>query len=130
MRRWIFLTAVLALAACEDGAPERNVTQVSAANPHSDQLKGMTELYRNLGLKRAIADNNQRCKRVDRGAYQQQYKTMAMWAVHCTDSGDWAIYIAPNGDVQVSACKYAAQLGLPECRVPAGGSTPPEKAPR
>jgi hypothetical protein len=131
MRIWAFVTmTALLLAACEDGTPEQNVTQVSAANPHSEQLKGMTPLYRNLALKRAIADNNQRCKRVDRGAYQQQYKTMAMWAVHCTDTGDWAIYIAPNGDVQVSRCKYARQLALPECRVPAEAASPPEEATR
>jgi hypothetical protein len=126
MKAWTALAALAFLAACEDGAPERNVTPVKAVNPYSDQLKGMSELYRNLGLRRAITDNNQRCKRVDRGGYQQQYQTMAMWAVHCTDSGDWAIYLAPNGQVQVSRCQYAKQLGLPECRVPA--ATAPEPA--
>ena len=105
----------LLLAGCEDGAPERNVTQVVAANPHSDQLKALSEPTRYLGLYRALRDNGQRCKRVDRGAYQQQYKTMAMWTAHCTDSGDWAIYIAPNGDVQVEPLRDAQELGLPEC---------------
>jgi hypothetical protein len=114
--------AALGLAGCEDGAPEQKVTKVVAANPHSDQLKGMSELYRNLGLKRAIADNGRRCRKVERGGYQQQYKTMAMWAVHCDDTGDWAVYIAPDGTVQVSPCRDARQLGLPECRVPAAAS--------
>jgi hypothetical protein len=109
----------LLLAGCEDGAPERNVTQVVAVNPHSDQLKALSEPTRYLGLYRALRDNGQGCKRVDRGAYQQQYKTMAMWTAHCTDTGDYAIYIAPNGDVQVSACKDARELGLPECRAAA-----------
>jgi hypothetical protein len=117
--------ALLLLAGCEDGAPERNVTKVQAANPHSEQLKNLSELYRFLGLRRAITDSNQRCKKVDRGAYQQQYKTMAMWAAHCTDTGDWAIYIAPNGQVQVSRCQYAKQLGLPECRVPPATAAEP-----
>ena len=107
------------LTACEDGAPERNVTQVVAANPHSDQLKALSEPTRHLGLYRALRDNGQRCKRVDRGGYQQQYKTMAMWTAHCTDTGDYAIYIAPNGDVQVSACKDARELRLPECKAAA-----------
>ena len=113
------------LAACEDGAPERNVTRVVAANPHSDQLKALSEPTRHLGLYRALRDIGQRCKRVDRGAYQQQHKTMAMWTAHCTDSGDWALYIAPNGDVQASPCADAKQLGLPECR---GGDAKPEPA--
>ncbi len=120
MRIWAtFGTIGLLLAGCEDGAPERDVTQVVAANPHSDQLKALSEPTRYLGLYRALRDNGRRCKRVDRGAYQQQYKTMAMWTAHCTDSGDWAIYIAPNGDVQVSPCRHAAQLGLPECQADA-----------
>ena len=120
MKAWTLLTAALLLAACEDGAPERNVVQVVVANPYSDQLKGMSELYRNLGLNRAIKDNNQRCKKVEGAAYQQQYKTMAMWVARCSDSGEWAVYIAPAGEVQVSQCRHAKELGLPECRpVPA-----------
>jgi hypothetical protein len=110
----------LILAACEDGAPERNVSRVAVANPYSDQLKGLSEPTRHLGLYRALRDNGRRCKRVDRGAYQQQYKTMAMWTAHCTDSGDWALYIAPNGDVQASPCGDARELGLPECALQTG----------
>jgi hypothetical protein len=109
----------LLLAGCEDGAPERNVTLIEAANPMSDQLKALSEPTRYLGLYRAIRDNGRRCKRVDRGQYQQQYKTMAMWTAHCTDTGDYALYIAPNGDVQVGACKDARELGLPECKAAA-----------
>ena len=120
MKAWVTIAAFAALlAGCEDGAPERNVTQVVAANPHSDQLKALSEPTRHLGLYRALRDNGQRCKRVDRGEYQQQYKTMAMWTAHCTDTGDYALYIAPNGDVQISACKDARELGLPECRAAA-----------
>lgn len=119
MKGWATYTGLaLLLAGCEDGAPERNVTKVQAANPHSDQLKALSEPSRYLGLYRALRDNGQRCKRVDRGAYQQQYKSMAMWTAHCTDTGDWALYIAPNGDVQVSHCRHAAELKLPRCSVP------------
>ena len=120
MKGWttIAVGAVL-LAGCDDGAPNREVTQVVVANPMSDQLKALSGPTRNLGLYRAIRDNGRRCKRVDQGAYQQQYKTMAMWTARCSDTGDYSIYIAPNGDVQVSACKDARELGLPECRPPA-----------
>lgn len=117
MRIWATMaTAAVLLAACEDGAPERNVTKVVAANPHSDQLKALSEPTRLLGLYRALRDTGQRCKRVDRGEYQQQYKTMAMWTAHCTDTGDFALYIAPSGDVQASPCGDAVELGLPVCR--------------
>ena len=117
-RTTVALCALL-LAGCEDGAPTRNVTKVVVANPMSDQLKALSEPTRNLGLYRAIRDNGRRCKRVDQGAYQQQYKTMAMWTARCTDTGEYALYIAPNGDVQVSACKDARELGLPECKAAA-----------
>jgi hypothetical protein len=108
--------AFLLLAACEDGTPEQNVTHVTAANTYSDQMKAMTPLYRNLGLWRAIRDAPERCKKVDNGAYQQDYRNMAMWTAHCTDTGQWALFIAPNGDVQVRACADAATLKLPACR--------------
>ena len=116
MKAWATMAAcAMLLAGCEDGEPEQGVTKVVAANPMSDQLKTLSEPTRYLGLYRAIRDNGRRCKRVDRGQYQQQYKTMAMWTAHCTDTGDYSLYIAPNGDVQVSACKDARELGLPEC---------------
>ena len=92
------------------------MTKVVAANPMSDQLKTLSEPTRNLALYRAIRDNGRRCKRVDRGAYQEQYKSMAMWTATCSDSGDWAVFIGPGGDVQVSLCKDARELGLPECK--------------
>jgi hypothetical protein len=119
--RATFTAIGLLLAGCEDGAPERNVTTVVAANPLSDQLKALSEPSRNLGLYRAIRDNGRRCKRVDSAAYQQQYKTMAMWTARCSDSGDWAVYIAPNGDVQVSPCGDSRELGLPQCALAQAG---------
>jgi hypothetical protein len=123
----------LLLAACEDGAPEPEGTRtkVRAANPVSDQLKGLSELYRYLGLRRAIVDSGQRCKKVDRGGYQEEYKSMAMWTAHCTDSGDWAVFIAPSGDVQVRRCGNLASLGLPLCKAqaPQPASAPASKAP-
>jgi hypothetical protein len=118
MKARLAIVLALASAGCEDGAPERNVTRVVAANPMSDQLKKLSEPMRLLGLYRAVRDNGQRCKRVDWGQYQEQHKAMAMWAVRCSDSGDWAVYIGPSGDVQVSPCKDAKELGLPECRIP------------
>jgi hypothetical protein len=117
MGRWLSIAAMALLAAgCEDGAPERNTIQVRAANPVSDQMKGMSEIYRYLSLRRAIMDTGNRCKKVDVGAYQEEYKTMAMWTAHCTDTGDWAVFIAPNASVQVRRCRNMAELDLPACR--------------
>lgn len=120
MRRMIPAAAaalgLLLLAGCEDGAPEQNRTSVKAANPTSGGLKALSEPNRYLGLRRAIVDTGQKCKKVDRGAFQQTYQNMAMWTAHCTDSGDWAIFIAPDGTVQTRRCGNLARINLPACR--------------
>jgi hypothetical protein len=114
----IVVAAALALAACGDGgAPEqRQVAKVEIANPVSEQLKGGNDLFRAIGLRRAIVDSGRRCKKVDGGGYQEQYKNYAMWSVHCTDSGDWAVFIGPSGDAQARPCPDLAQLKMPLCR--------------
>src|SRR5205085_7941596 len=91
---------------------------IRATNTYSDGLKNLSELYRYLGLRRATVDNGQRCKKVILGAYQEEYKSMALWTARCTDTGDWSIFLAPNGQVQVSPCADAATLHLPICRLP------------
>ncbi|HEX9955099.1 MAG TPA: hypothetical protein VGB48_07790 [Allosphingosinicella sp.] len=120
MRRTMIAAAagamVLALGGCEDGAPEPQRKVMKIANPTSDGLKALTPLYRFLGLRRAIVDNGQRCKKVDRGRYQQDYKNLAMWTANCTDSGEWAVFIAPGGDVQVRRCGNLAKINLPACK--------------
>jgi hypothetical protein len=130
MRWTLALAACLSLAACGSG-DDGNVTKVRAANPMSDQLKALSPLSRDLGLYRAVRDSGQRCKKAENGAYQQEYKNLAMWTVHCTDSGDWALFIAPNGDVQARRCADAAELKLPVCRVaPVKPEAPAPKAAR
>jgi hypothetical protein len=125
--RLAFLGLSLVLSACGQGQSGGNVTSVRLANPQSDQLKGMSELYRNLGLRRAIMDSGQHCKKSEGGAYQHDYKNLAVWTTHCVDSGDWEIFIAPGGEVQVRKCADAVSLGLPACQraaaAPAGKAT-------
>ncbi|HEY0084507.1 MAG TPA: hypothetical protein VGB65_01220 [Allosphingosinicella sp.] len=118
--------AVLGLAGCEDGAPQPQRTAIKAANPTSDGLKALSPIYRSLGLRRAIVDNGQRCKKVDRGHFQQDYQNMAMWTANCTDSGEWAVFIAPNGNVQVRRCGNLASIKLPACQpIPADEEAAP-----
>jgi hypothetical protein len=121
---------LLALGACGDGGgSQQPVTKIEMANPISDQLKTASDVNKAVVLRRPIVDSGYRCKRVDAGAYQQQYKNNAMWTAHCTDSGDWAVFIGPTGDAQARACKDAAQLKLPECRPsPPLNSAPPAKS--
>jgi hypothetical protein len=109
----------LLLAACDggNGPATTNVTSVKVANPYVEQLHALTEMNRGLALRRAIQDAGNRCKKVDASGFQQDYKNLSMWTARCSDSGEWALFIAPNADVQVRACDTASRLGLPECRV-------------
>jgi hypothetical protein len=106
----------LALCACGDSGSQQPVAKVDIANPISDQLKGGNDLFRAIGLRRPIVDSGHRCKKVDAGGYQQQYKNYAMWTVHCTDTGDWAVFIAPTGDAEARKCTDLAELKMPACK--------------
>ena len=122
--RLLIAGALLVLAGCDSGGErQRTTTVMKASSPYVDRLKGLTELNRGLALRRAIQDAGERCKRIEASGYQEDYKNMSMWTARCSDTGDWALFIAPNGDVQVRACKDTPQLQLPVCRVPA--ATPP-----
>ena len=129
MRKAI-LPLLAMLAACDGGAPdgEARSIRVTGTSDYEAQLNALSDFNRGLGLRRAITESGGRCKSVDASGYQRDYKTMSMWTVRCSDSGDWALFIAPNGDVQVRKCSDAAQLKLPECRV-AAPATPPRPAP-
>jgi hypothetical protein len=114
-----FLAALLplaaALAACDSGAQPQNVTHIGIANPESDRLKALAPLYQRIGLMRAIRDSGKHCRRVDALGYQEEYRGLDMWVALCDDGKHWAIFIAPNADVQVRDCSENAQLGLPVC---------------
>ena len=107
----------LALAGCQDeSAPKTETKAIRAANPTSDNLKTLDPIYQHLGLRRGITYTRGKCKRVDRGDYQQDYKNMAMWRAHCTDTGDWAVFIAPDASVQAVACVDTKAARVPECK--------------
>lgn len=118
MRGLALGAALLALAACDGGGDTtatRNIA-VTGATPYVEQLKALGEANRGLALRRAIQDSGERCKRIDASGYQQDYQNLSMWTARCSDTGDWALFIAPNGDVQVRDCDDAASLELPACR--------------
>ena len=121
MRRLPTLVAAscaLALAACgEDPQDQREPRpQIKITNPFHDGLVALTPDMQRLGLMRAIRDNGRRCRRVEAGRYQEDYRQLAMWVALCDDGRHWAIFIAPNGDTQVRPCTDHAQLSLPVCR--------------
>jgi len=121
MKHLILAAAALALSlgACGDTGDGREprARAIKAGSPYVDKLKTLSALNRGLALRRAIQDSGERCKKTDASGYQEDYKNMSMWTARCSDTGDWAIFIAPNADVQVRACADLAQIKLPACRI-------------
>lgn len=96
-------------------------------NAFSERLAKLSDVQRNAALRRAILDSGQYCKRVDWSARQQEHKNLVMWVARCAPGGDKAVYIGPDGSVQVRPCADSASLKLPACRVPPAAKATPAK---
>jgi hypothetical protein len=107
----------LALSGCGDTTPPNaQAPAIRIANPGSDRIKALSPLNQRIGLRRAIRGARETCSRVVGLAYQQQHRDLAMWVALCAGGHNWAVFIAPNEEVQVRDCRETAQLGLPACR--------------
>jgi uncharacterized membrane protein len=115
-RIWIGTALALALAGCGGSEGEQAKTKtMKPANEYVERLKALSDDNRGLALRRAVQDTKQQCKRVVTSAYQEEYKNLSVWNLKCTD-GEYALFIAPNADVQVRTCTDAKSLGLPQCK--------------
>ena len=116
------VAAMLGLAGCDGGGGAESAERVKAPeirirNKHHEDLIALPEHLRRIGLMRAIRDTGNRCPlRVESGAHQGEHEGLALWTARCDDNRQWAIFIAPNGDLQVRNCEHMEQLGLPRCR--------------
>ncbi len=112
------LALALSLAGCDSGggdAGQVKVKTMTVSSPYIEQLKALNKDNQGLALRRAVQDTQQRCKRVTQSAYQEDYKNLSVWNLKCTD-GEYVLFVAPSGDVQVRTCEHAQRLGLPQCR--------------
>jgi hypothetical protein len=105
-------------AAADASAATRHIT---IRNEYQENLLKLSDTQRDLTLRRAVRDDNGKCNHISGSKFQQDYKSMKMWVAHC-DSGDWAVFLAPTGDVQVRSCQDIPKLNadnkwlnLPTC---------------
>ena len=138
MKQLVLASAAAALltglGACGDtgSAPDGNAAakqpQIRIRNrPHEDLL-ALPDQLRRIGLIRAIRETGNRCpKRVEPNpVYQGDYRRMALWTARCDNNIQYAVFIAPNEDVQVRRCEDMSRLGLPACRpLPEARPDPP-----
>lgn len=120
MSRGLIFTLACLAAACgdQDKAPRGDVVP----NTFDEQLRDLSPSARNLGLRNAILDSGARCERVDRSAFQQPYKGTAMWLAHCTNTGDFAVFVGRTGYAQVVRCDAVAASDA-TCAWPEGGNS-------
>lgn len=140
MRQIIIASAVLlaALTGCGGGAPQGNgqaqgVKQITIRNRPQEELLALPDDLRRVGLVRAIRDTRNRCpRRVEPNpVHQGDYRGMALWTARCDDNQQYAIFIAPSGDVEVRKCEDMERLGLPACReLPPAEPAPARPRPR
>jgi hypothetical protein len=119
------LSAVLAMSACgRSSQPAQPKQPIVVRSQAQDQLHQLDDLNRAIGLKRAIYDSGYSCQRIERSGFVAQYKNLDMWAAHCADGRDWAIFVGPDASAQVRDCKDVARFGLPACVIKPGPSKP------
>ena len=125
MRAWMSSLLVLGLTACggeQTQQAQSNQPQIAVRSPEQDRLHQLSDMNRDIGLKRAITDSGMPCKRVTKSGYVQEYNKLSMWTASCSDRRDWAIFVGADGSAQVRPCVDMKQLGLPECIIAADPS--------
>lgn len=118
----------LALAGCGGESAPSNSGEAAAAagkqgetrirNRHNEDMLALGDEDRRIGLIRAIRATGNRCpRRVEPNPVNQgEYEGMALWTARCDNNEQYAVFLAPNGDVQVRNCRDMAELRLPACR--------------
>lgn len=118
----IALPALL-LAACGGTSDEASTTtttnrsQIAVRSAEQDRLHQLSDLNRDIALKRAILASGLRCKRVVRSGYVAEYNNLSMWSADCDDKRSWGIFVGADGSAQVRPCTDNAKFKLPECRI-------------
>lgn len=121
MRQTLALSALAALAACNQGPPQKD-QPIRVVSDEQRQLHQLDAFNLAIGLKRAIYDAGYTCKRVTDAGYVGTWKNLDMWIAHCVyEKGqpvDWAVFAGPDGSAQVRNCKdITPDAGLPACKI-------------
>lgn len=120
MQRMMTIIAAMALlSGCgsSEPAPAPVQKQIKVQGEAQKQLAAANDMDRAIGLKRAIYDSGNVCKRLTESKFLIDYGNLAMWRATCADGKSWAVFIAPEGSAQVRPCADLAELKLPLCDV-------------
>lgn len=114
----------LFLAACgsEGGQQATKQPEIAVRSEEQNALHQLTDLNRDIALKRAILASGLRCRRVVRSGYVTEYNKLSMWSADCDDNRSWGIFVGADGSAQVRPCADNARFKLPDCRIAADPS--------
>ena len=107
----------LLAGACDDPRPAEPRKSIQVRSEQQEGLHKLSEPYRHVALRRAIYDAGRTCKTVTKSGYVQEYGNLSMWTASCDSGRSWAIFVGPDGSVQVRDCKETEQLKLPACTI-------------
>ena len=126
MRAQLLTVMVLAVtvAGCGKPQPEQPTKSISVRSEQQNALHKLSEPTLKIALRRAIYDSGKKCNTVTKAGYVQEYGNLSMWTASCAADRSFAIFVGPDGSVQVRDCKETEQLKLPACAI-----REPEKKP-
>jgi hypothetical protein len=121
MRNCVAAIVLIALAGCDGGsapAPVRKI-EIARNDAYIAKLRALTPQARSLTLRRGVQDAGRPCRRVIGSAETGTHENMSVWTLRCDGGNDYAVFIAPGGEVQARDCEQTVQLGLPACTLDA-----------
>ena len=120
MRLLAVTLPALILAGCGGRGSDQAATkqpEIAVRSEEQNALHQLSDLNRDIALKRAILASGLRCKRVVRSGYVTEYNKLSMWQADCDDDRSWGIFVGPDGSAQVRPCSDNAKFKLPECKI-------------
>jgi hypothetical protein len=133
----VFLSAAAMLVGCssrtddlkQDSGNASGEGGIRMANPFHDDLMKLSPGNQRLAMLRALRATGykrEHCRNVDNAGYQEEFRNMRMWVAECVaERRSYAVFIAPNTEIQVRNCADAGTLSLPRCQ----GLPPPQEDP-
>ena len=111
------VTLAILLAGCDNSEPAPPTKSISVRSEHQNALHKLNEDNLKIALRRAIYDSGQKCNTVTKAGYVQEYGNLSMWTASCASDRSFAVFVGPDGSVQVRDCKESEQLKLPACTI-------------
>ena len=115
--KWIGLALVLLTAACGESKPTEPQRHISVRSAEQDAMLKLSPINQKIALRRALYDSGRTCQTVTEAGYVQEYGNTSMWTASCKGGRSYAVFIGPDGSVQVRDCSEMEALKLPACTI-------------